>query len=223
MPAGLIVYNDHGTVQIDETYRNLAVAAQGTPTMDGNGAAATPVIHSTTGMMAVRGAYLTRYFNWPASNDAKLFSTPGQQASYYLFDVPSGAASFGFQVFTAAGDLAFDAAKKYARVRDTFTTTGPYPHTRTYDAGRTYAAIIARAPLLYEVRNAAPWSQGGVDGWYYEIWEVGMGVRMSGASVIFDWMQPGGIVGSTVEPMPVLPPSVASGTLSAHIIDVTGY
>lgn len=199
MPAGIIIYNAGGTVQIDDTYRNLAVSESGTQ-------AASPTVPGS-GVLAYQYAALT-----------------GGNYKWWRFDVPTPtSATYGFQVFDAAGNCTFDALQKYARVVDSFA--GPATATtitKTYTAGRQYAVITTKrgAKVEQEVRAAT----GMPSGWYeYRRRIIGARAYVSGVQVIAGWSNP-----TWPEtwngPIQVVPTPAMDDTASQYLVlDVTGY
>ena len=127
MPAGIIVYNTSGTVQIDDTYRNMALRAK-----------------SSSGTPTASGLYAYQRNETSGS------------VSWWQYDWPDTPTStFGFQVFDASGNCTFDAMQKYARVVDVFA--GPInlagAVTKTYPSGRSYAVITAKRGLHVDQRT----------------------------------------------------------------------
>ena len=117
MPTGLQITNSTGVLQIDETFRNLALRQKGTI------AAATNLVISglTSPILAFRpvtgnGTGFTKItdngtgtFTWTAS-------VRSSAANYWLFDVPlASAETVGLRVYDASSNLAFDSGQKYMK------------------------------------------------------------------------------------------------------------
>lgn len=146
---------DSGAYQIDQTYKNLSLSAKGSRVIPASGSVAPGagnnplsipttatcfIAYAATGTLQVNGP---QAFTNVSGADLTL--------TWYVFDVGVGTgASFGCQVFNAAGQLIFDAAGKQARVRDYSTSLAgngdpaDWVGTRTYDAGRSYAVVFGR-------------------------------------------------------------------------------
>src|SRR5690606_32679498 len=104
MPAGIIVYNDSGTIQIDENYQNLFVVASGT-----GGTVPSKSGFSDVAMVAAQNS-ATEYVGFG-------FSVSPTTKWWVLDTLPSNTPDpgYGFRVWTDAGKLAFDATRKPAR------------------------------------------------------------------------------------------------------------
>lgn len=122
MPAGLQVINSNGFVQIDENFRNLVFKEKGTfsgspYTFTKSGLISPVLAFRSTGPTGVGLDYISRgaggAHTWHALD-------PGFNGDWWLFDVPTDlGGNVGLQVFTAAGNLAFDSNRKYMK---------PYPN-----------------------------------------------------------------------------------------------
>lgn len=164
MPAGIVIYNDSGTVQIDATFKNLSLALKGTlvtgTKSDGSfhyNDQHVDIVYtansSTPPMLAVLGDYMGfmvllsrsgNTFTWRAV----LPTAPGAASvNYWIFDKPpnNSNSKFGLQVWDESGNLCFDALYRYAKVVGTLTTpvTGSSPPSASFPipSGRTYIAV----------------------------------------------------------------------------------
>lgn len=147
--AGLIVYNDSGSVQLDTSYKNLCLRQKGVVTTaanlpSGHGSYASfNLTGLTTPIIAVGGAVAAApqtYYDAANSRHGFLISTSsaiGAQIPYYIFDVPVDLNStYGFTVRDATGQLIFDALQPPLRVRGFYTNQptgiGNLPAGKTY-------------------------------------------------------------------------------------------
>lgn len=175
MEAGFIIYGDSGTVQIDDTYPNLALLKKGTATLTDTGNEFT---QSRSALITVTGetpmiawtsnfpVFLAMVSKSGSTYTFRLMSTnayDGYSFTYYVFDRPvdSGSTS-GVQVFDSAGRLTFDSGRKYLRVMgvgnhdiNTSGTVSSYPGTRTYAVTTMQATLYA--PVTW-VSVGATWT-----------------------------------------------------------------
>lgn len=194
MPAGIIIYNDHETVLIDDTYSNLSVRSKGTQ-------ASSP---PATGVTAYRYTSLTL--------DAH---------SWWNFNRPIALGTYGLQVFDAAGNCTFDAAQQYARVVDVFNGPATGTITKTYTAGRVYAVVTAKRGLKTE-QEVRP-DPSSPAGWYNYRRQLFLArAYASGASIIAGWHA--NPLGEWSPPIQVVPsPTAADAASQFMVLDVTGY
>jgi len=198
MPAGIQIINSAGTVQIDETYRNLALREQGTQ--------AGPPAVPGTGMLAFKYSDLG-----------------GATYKWWRFDVPiPSGATHGLQIFNAAGECTFDAMLKYARVVDVFAGPTSGTVTKSYASGREYAVIMVKRGVIVEqqVRN----DPGSPPGWYnYRRRFIQSRAYVSGSQVIAGWYTPEW-ADSWSGPLQVVPSPTMDDTAAQYIVvDSTGY
>ena len=196
MPAGLQIYGSHGVLQIDENYKNLVVVASGSKA-SGDWTASggsyyvqitvtdfvTPMVAFKSdedvglGYTSISGANWT--FTFLTNNPAAM--------SYWVFDQSPSAspASFGFEVYTAAGERVFHSSQKPLRV----VGVG----AGTYASGRTYAAIRGDAGMSWTtVSSGLPFPEE----WQYDAYIpsakvasnviTDVGVQVSSALIIND-------------------------------------
>jgi hypothetical protein len=148
--AGLQIINDSGSVQIDQTYRNLCLRQKGTLTTTANLPAGGSSYGSfnvtglTTPIIAIGGsAQATVQTYWDSANarHSFLISTQGgigTSVPYYIFDVPAELGSaYGFQVRDSTNKLIFDALQQPLRVRGFYVNQSANVSNLT--SGRTYA------------------------------------------------------------------------------------
>lgn len=149
MPAGITVYNSEtSNVQVDSEYSNYLLKAAGVSTPgslwgDWPGMAPnTPIrIQGQNPIIAIRCSRPFRAFRKRVnSNTFDFFVYSGDNSynvgsgdmnfQYYIFDTsPSEQGSFGLQVFTGSGSLAFDSSFGYMRVlSDIERVNLPYPN-----------------------------------------------------------------------------------------------
>ena len=156
---GLRVTNANGYVQIDSTYKNLALRQKGTVTAgasNGSGYSATITVTAgpsaqlalsgltagvvTVGGMNVSGNSITYYL---------YFSTAGASATYWIFDDPallSPIGNYGLRVRNANNSVVFDSRFPYMRVIDfiaSVNNTNPPAQSTSY-ASKTIAVVQAQ-------------------------------------------------------------------------------
>lgn len=185
MTAGLQVFNDWGTVQLDQDYISFSMSAKGTLAMTGD-----PANHPqpmTVGQITVTGqnpiiAFLPPP---PSANGGAVhllgrsqsgsqftfyFSCLGQQAfglEYWVFDdavMGMGAGeSFGLQVYRADGSLAFDSGTKPLRIVGVVdlepSATEPSGQI-VVPSGRKYAAVQGSMAIAFS-HTFHSWRTGG--------------------------------------------------------------
>lgn len=218
MPAGIIVYNDHGSVLIDANYANLGKRAKGTLTATGTAAQSSP----ESPVFALNGTGLAAVSDI-TNGVAGIVKAGTDTTTWYSFDRPTAVGTAGLQVFDATGKLVFDAANQYARVVDVFSGADQvaWSQSRTYTSGRTYAvATLKRARWTEEETRPDPVQPVG---WYnYRRRFVFAGSQVSGATVTV--AQVATAWGEWSGPLQVIPP-LPAGDYSAQfaVIDVTGY
>ncbi len=167
MPAGLTIYNDTGTVQIDESWQNYCfkqlipatVTVYATTPPNPPGVAGNTYQMTVSGtealMIACRAEHLqpmmlhsyfdgsTWTFNW-------LFFSPSGEATetvnFYTFDVPPGGAfsNVGLEVFNASGSRVYHSDVGVMKCSAVLGCDTPFTGT----PGRIYAPLIARNPVF---------------------------------------------------------------------------
>lgn len=139
MPAGLTVYNDSNTLQVDQNYKNLRYYGKATlsTTSVPNGDRyrnyqhadfTYTAVYNQPPMIAIESA--AAGFIFLVSNTGNTFTFrvvfPLQGSStsftYWIFDQPNGTSSstYGLQVFDEQGRLTFDALMGYPKYIDRF-------------------------------------------------------------------------------------------------------
>ncbi len=167
MPAGMTVYNDGGTIQVDENYKNLRFYGRATlsTTSVPNGDRyrnyqhadfTYTAVYNQPPMIAIESSAAGFIFLVSTSGNTFTFRVvfPLQGGStsftYWIFDQPNGNSSstYGLQVFDDQGRLTFDALMGYAKYIDRISipseTSGTggnvsYP----IPAGRKYLPVQA--------------------------------------------------------------------------------
>lgn len=157
MPAGFIVYNDHDTVQVDETFSALSISSQGiiaSPNVgpggpDGPGGGSLPAGAINRGT-AIHSAAYSAVGGTPALG--LYVSETSHPIEWYAFGPPTASGGAGIQVFNASGACVFDSSRKHARVVDVFSGVT----SRTYPPGRKYAVMqLATARRKYYLTEPA--------------------------------------------------------------------
>lgn len=135
MSFGLEVRNDAGRVQIDEEYRNLLLVAQGTAAAAYAGGFTFPAQSSCTPLVCVRpvtdGTYIG--FMNVSSTSATYFSDGPFDWAVYGLDSPVylDGSSYGLQVFSASGSLAFDSRCEPVRIKAVASGQSVWPDVKT--------------------------------------------------------------------------------------------
>ncbi|HCC4915132.1 TPA: hypothetical protein M5Q67_006140 [Pseudomonas aeruginosa] len=154
MPAGLTVFNDNWTFQINEDYSNVQLKSKGTFTVSSPTAKYT---YSYKGVLFVEGdnpevyvtgtgsAYIGVGLKERVNNgwNFTIYSSTKVTFTYYVFDTnlpPAG--TFGLQVFKENGSLVYDSSWRVLRIIDVFTLGYPSSQ-KTYTSGRVYAARLS--------------------------------------------------------------------------------
>lgn len=201
MAAGFqAVLNNHGSVLIDDTYRNMAVLAKGTQatgTHDPN-----------------------RVYTATQSDDI-------EQSTYRWWDfgfptaMPSNGA--GIEIRNAANEVCFNSMLQYARVVDVFNYNQSSNLQKTYPSGRSYAVITAKrgTKVTREVRpdpNSPPNSYYN----YRQKFDFA-GCRVVSNVITAGWTNRPYTMDWT-PPLMVLPPQpMSDNAVTFIVIDVTGY
>lgn len=164
MPAGLQVFNDSGTIQVDQDYISFSMSAKGTLSMARDPdlhpqfmaigqvtvAGANPIIAflpPTGGLIGVNllsrrqvGNQFTFYFRAKTGGSFNL--------DYWIFDSAGygvgGGQNFGLQIFKADGTIAFDSGTKPIRIAgviDLVATNSAASGSVAIPAGKTYAIV----------------------------------------------------------------------------------
>lgn len=137
MTYGLKIRNDAGDIQIDATYRNLQIVAEGTDTFSSAGlvdvfvdisfgAIADPPIicvRSPSGPLGLVRMLLDGSGNYVG---ARLIGLAFGSYGFDWFIAAPGTASaetWGMRVYTDAGQVAFDSGRRYLRVTDVVRLT----------------------------------------------------------------------------------------------------
>lgn len=213
MPAGLQIMNADGvTVQVDDTYANLAVVEMGTRSTDTPTAAGgnSGVTFSRSGLknplIAVAGSTSQVAVCWlqDAGSGTWGFNIAaaggvGTQCKYLIFDNPPATnPNYGFQVFDASGNKTFDGSFRYLRVVDMQLNVSP--GTLTYGAGSQYAVCHLRFGFRV-------WNQTGFN-------DV-IASSVSGGTISLGYVHISDVPGS--------PPQLNQMSSSILVIDITNY
>lgn len=150
MTAGIRIYNDYGSTQIDENAFNLNLAYKGTVTTTVSVPPTTAAYLTVTGNMPLLalgqpsvGGFIIEQVNNTSANTwqyiISIYGPLGTTIPYYVFDNVQTTGStngVGFQVFNASGLPTFSLSNAQPmRIRDV-------GFGGTYETGRTYAVVI---------------------------------------------------------------------------------
>jgi hypothetical protein len=169
MAYGFEIRNDYGTVQVDDTFKNLALKSKSTltttsPYPSGGSsqvllsltAPVTPVIALRC---AVEAVITFAYIGGGVAQYLIAANGPvGTTIDCYVFDEPAAPtmSGYGTVINDPSGNTIFDGSQKYLRVVDFIgpigSTVSTAPHT--YVSGRIYAAAVTS--LAYN-RTVIPW------------------------------------------------------------------
>ncbi|RWD47474.1 hypothetical protein [Mesorhizobium sp.] len=161
MPAGLKIINDAQTIQIDETYKNLALIYTGTITVWTSVTFGSSDVQCYTASLTMPGScpilaftstgganVLHRYNNGNGTFTFDLIAIahpePPPVLNYYVFDLPSQLPpiSDGLVVRSASNEIVFQSNGKPLKPIDfKQETSNTGDTTYTYDATKTYAVI----------------------------------------------------------------------------------
>lgn len=126
MPAGLEVHNDSNVLTIDSTFQNISIVSSGSVfcnVIDRNTYTGLVVVSGKNpilGFISSIGVSCILVGRSGASHTYRVYldSEAAATVNYWVFDTPDAGSgsNFGLQVFNGAGELCFDAARRYLRV-----------------------------------------------------------------------------------------------------------
>lgn len=233
MTAGVQVFGTANNIQVDSDWINFALVAVSSisSTSQTNYAPIYNGATLSTGLLEgdLVCAYCTselsiigfRLINGVRSFAVATFTT-GVLVTFYVFRRQAPVSSgFGMQVFTAAGDLAFDAASKFVRVAAVIPASDIYL-AKDYVIGNGKYGVLVPVFCGQIVQN---WYQGGAGGQFPWIQDMSVyspalqiisgGMRTTGQKVIANAQIPD----TTGRPAQV----TAANPVQILIADVTGF
>lgn len=150
MTAGLIIQNDSGNVQIDETYRNMHLRQKtscvglSSDSVIGTGLN-NPIFAIWSSFAVSLGSSLRKEFSTPSTWHLEHVIPSGQTIEVFAFDIgaPLAADNFGLVIYDASGNLVFHSSGKPLVVPYNGTVTHAKNTTAdyTFGSGRKYAVI----------------------------------------------------------------------------------
>lgn len=154
MPAGLQVFNDYGSILIDDTNFNLALRSKDVVTPGPAGPPYTAFVSKASTVIPLF-AYKVVSTTLPTQMISRTFSAGttvcrvGSSSSgfgdvtFYCFDLPvdPGIAQQGLQVFKADGSLTFDSRLQHPVIAAAVPVPNTTPIVVNLPAGRTYAMM----------------------------------------------------------------------------------
>lgn len=194
-----------GSIQIDNTYKNLCVRYSGSATTAAAGtnyvaSKATITVTATNPIIAVRSTsyYLCLYGQTDNGDgtwtfDIRSDGAAGTSFDYWIFDNPQTPSSnVGLTIKDAAGAVTFWSGWKQLRVRAMQATPGSSTNY-TYDSGRNYAIIFGNMAGYYQRSHSDTTGPGGQPGFIRTInlWAVGgkaisNGINLAPGMSIYD-------------------------------------
>lgn len=156
MTAGILIKNDYGTIQIDETYSNLHLITKYTISAAVGGNTLSNVPGSNAVMAFNSDAVISgpRRSGDPGNWTFSFYAMSAGTVYVYIFDnVPSAASipNYGIIVKNASGGVTFHQNMQVLRIADfkslSFSPSGS-PVTYTYSAGRVYAIIASVSDVI---------------------------------------------------------------------------
>lgn len=157
MPAGLTIYNDSGTVQVDESYRNVALKEKRAVALSHSiGAVYTNiVVTGVNALVAMQSANYAPFLvettfdgvDWTYRWGFQYLGAgaPTSDTAYaYIFDVVDpNPDNFGMEVYDASGNLVFHSSAKCLKIVAVAGHSSGYTGT----SGRVYVPLILTASI----------------------------------------------------------------------------
>lgn len=208
MATGIQIINDWGTLQIDETYRNLFLRTKG-----------------TGGSIPATGADLValQSSSYDGADNGGADSVPST-TKWWIFNLlgTAGAGTYGLKIWDASGNLVFDCFQQPMRIVDFITVAGgAAAGSKSYPSGKQYAVI--RGTFDNKVlKESVPNSTGKL--FTNTTTHYRMGAKVVGSTVYWDWY-----VWYVDGPWPNEDQSIGNGwTYSDYpttfiVVDVTNY
>lgn len=226
MPAGLQIFNEQGSFQIDGVFKNLVLARKVTVSTEaysdvGVVTSLATVTRNAGELLAIRSDVPIAHISTSSTAvRIRALAAAGAQVTCYFFSpIVSSDAKVGFQVFNEAGEIVYCASKKPLKFVGFPAGSGSF----IYNSTTVYATILMNQYYAVSSDTAAV---GG--GRYFQrlsmersyITNLTNGVKISQE---FEYAY-SATVSSPVGPPPPLPPNQASNTTGLHaVIDVTNY
>ncbi|MFD0848209.1 hypothetical protein [Sphingosinicella xenopeptidilytica] len=176
MAFGIKVWNDYGSVLIDDQAPVYGVVAEGSATTVSPttqiGASSFSISYTGSAdsapIVAIRPSLLSSIIGASRSSNTWTWTfnsalSIGATVPWWVFDRPDPPAEdYGIKIFDAAGNVTYYTAQKPLRIRDVIEYDGDAPGGLTYDTGRLYAGgfitgcgqsnRIASGPGLFTLR-----------------------------------------------------------------------
>lgn len=238
MNAGLSVYNDTNTIQIDSTFRNWRLVDKGTflaGDWDGDGYGSNPrtvitVVNGVNPILAYNGfnSYIRVMRRQSGSTFTFTFTFRAwgpagrPTCNYFIFDAPPATisgGSAGLQVWNSAGALCFDSSYQYMRVLDLLAGSATFPLIGTRTETHSYPGVgnVAIVPMQQAMRInvvTLPVGPGGLDMNFRDVFTVTGNALNTTVTLIdsLEYEQPGDAVAYITQP-----------AYSFLVLDVTNY
>jgi hypothetical protein len=207
MTAGIRIISDQGTIQIDETYRNLFVRVAG-----------------VGGTIPAQASDLCAMIPTTITGDNYRWGNPVTSTTkWWLFAVLTGTATarFGLQIRDAAGNRIFDTSQQPLRIVDVLTITNLTAGSKAYPAGRQYA-VVPGGSGWKTLKESTTSGAGHL--WTNTTTKYRFGFRVSSNTVYWDWY-----VWNIDGPWPGEDQSIGNSLTVGDtpatflVVDVTGY
>lgn len=227
MPVGMQVINDTGSFIIDGNYANLQRSKSGITT-SGTGSPVSfgtqvivPAAQVQTPVMAFRATdrSVFPWMGYPSGGSGYVCdfvaSTIRTNVEWFLFDsswAMPDPAKLGLEIFNEQGQLIFNSGYRNFRIVDVVTVNAAglgfsqtATQTKTYPAGRKYAAMVASPSMGVENRRSICYD-----------WSTG--VHFSGTTAIFT-----NVIGNAFDDGLSPSPGWRKPNATIFIIDVTAF
>ena len=173
MVAGLIVFNDDGIYQIDDTYKNVQLLTKGVVASmlyydnaeTGQYfyyADVTVALNLVNPVIAINGNpsnFIIAGFPEHQGGGTykwRVFSNVNASFSWYVFDEPQSTVGFGMEVRNSSNQLKFVAGLlPFKPIVQITSTNANSPATTTLSSGRTYA-VVTLAPGVNGIGDSSP-------------------------------------------------------------------
>lgn len=234
MATGFRIRNANGSVQIDDSYQNLALRSKGTVVSGGNstgaGWYAASVTLPSTVVVAFRCASACLLMSQIVNGSTKQvsFRTQGTgiTVEWFAFDTAdlglSYGGSYGLRVRTKTGAVAFDSRMKYMRIIGQIAGTSAQNAVGTYTYGAGQAPAVVQGPLCYSSQTVPLTGTGAGSDVKVQYVFFGLSASISGSAITLANSNTDGFL---YEHAAKVPPGLDSqqATYSYLVLDVANF